>query len=356
MSISSQTGSSEDSLEQLYQDLEAGSLDALWRREGDILTPEPRGTGQPHLWKWKQIEPLLHRAGRLVEPGRGGERRVIRLVNPSLEPPSGSTHTLSTTFQFLLPGETAPVHRHTPYAIRFIVSGHGAYTEVEGEQIEMEPGDLITTPSWTWHGHGNPTDEPVIWIDAIDTPLVLRLKTMFFEPGKNRELDFAKSPGSARSRAGKSLMTRANVQQKDKSQYSETLPVIYRWKDIEPVLREEGAERSPFDGDLLYYSNPFTRDHNTLPTIGCSIQRLFPREQTQAHRHLSSTVYHVFSGQGESEIEGKRYSWREGDTFAIPTWAWHSHKAADQEEAILFSLTDRPVMEALQWYREETPI
>ena len=54
--------------------------------------------------------------------------------------------TLWGAIQYLGPGETAPAHRHTPSAIRFVMTGSGVYTTVDGDACEMEPGDLILTP------------------------------------------------------------------------------------------------------------------------------------------------------------------------------------------------------------------
>ena len=45
----------------------------------------------------------------------------------------------------------------------------------------MAPGDLILTPSWAWHDHGNETDKPVVWMDGLDIPLVQALNAMFFQ-------------------------------------------------------------------------------------------------------------------------------------------------------------------------------
>ena len=45
--------------------------------------------------------------------------------------------------------------------------------------------------------------------------------------------------------------------------------------------------------------------------------------------------------------------WKKGDSFVVPLWQWHAHENLGNDEAILFSLNDRPVMEALQLYREE---
>lgn len=352
MSMLAQDSSTPDTLESLHSDLEAASLDGLWRIEKELLTPEPVGTGEPYVWPWETVEPFLRRAGHLVSPGSGGDRRVVRLINPTLDAPAGATHTISAAFQYLLSGETAPMHRHSPAAIRFVVSGGGAFTEVQGRTIEMETGDLILTPNWTWHGHRSRSASPVTWLDAIDSPLVLRLKAMFFEPGVREE------PGSdamsGYTLAGTSpIIFATDLGAEPERPAGGAWPLVYRWRDIEPILKEGGATRTECDGDLLYYANPANRSRDTLPTIGCAVQRLHAGERTKGHRHVSSTVYHVVSGSGSSLIGNSVSRWKQGDVFTVPTWATHSHAADDESDAILFSLTDRPVMEALKLYREE---
>ena len=36
----------------------------------------------------------------------------------------------------------------------------------------MEKGDLILTPPGLWHQHGHDGSEPVVWLDALDLPIV----------------------------------------------------------------------------------------------------------------------------------------------------------------------------------------
>lgn len=36
----------------------------------------------------------------------------------------------------------------------------------------MEPGDFIITPAWTWHDHGHDGDDPMVWMDGLDIPIV----------------------------------------------------------------------------------------------------------------------------------------------------------------------------------------
>jgi gentisate 1,2-dioxygenase len=52
-------------------------------------------------------------------------------------------------------------------------------------------------------------------------------------------------------------------------------------------------------------------------------------------------------------IEGQRFDWAEGDVFVVPNWRWHEHASAMGRDAILFSVSDEPVMRALGMYREQ---
>ena len=46
----------------------------------------------------------------------------------------------------------------------------------------MMPGDVVLTPNWCWHGHGNDSRANAYWLDVLDVPLVHLLEPMFFEP------------------------------------------------------------------------------------------------------------------------------------------------------------------------------
>lgn len=45
----------------------------------------------------------------------------------------------------------------------------------------METGDLVLTPSWTWHDHGLDGREPMIWLDANDLSMYQKLPVHFAE-------------------------------------------------------------------------------------------------------------------------------------------------------------------------------
>lgn len=69
-----------------------------------------------------------------------------------------------------MPNETAPAHRHTAFAMRFIIEGNGGFTAVHGRRIRMQQGDVILTPTWNYHDHGKDGSGPMIWLDGLDLP------------------------------------------------------------------------------------------------------------------------------------------------------------------------------------------
>src|SRR5581483_1960430 len=130
-------------------------------------------------------------------------------------------------------------------------------------------------------------------------------------------------------------------------------PVLnYRWETCRAALHAlRDDEASPYDGVIMEYINPRTGGPS-LPTMAAYLQLLRRGEHTQAHRHVASTVYCVAEGGGYSVIAGQRFDWQEGDTVAVPAWAWHEH-ASVGGEAVLFSLSDRPALQAFGLEREE---
>ena len=146
----------------------------------DARTPRPR-TGPTQT-----LRPLLLQAGELT-PIEKAERRVLVLANPGhgLEKMQASA-AMYLGMQLLLPGEWAPSHRHTPNAVRMVVEGEGAWTTVDGEKCPMSRGDLILTPTGLWHEHGHDGNEPVVWLDVLDLPLVYYMEASYHIDGERQ--------------------------------------------------------------------------------------------------------------------------------------------------------------------------
>jgi gentisate 1,2-dioxygenase len=312
-------------VDQFMANLRAAGLDAPWTRPGPLIPPKATAV-QPRLWHWADIEPLVRQSPEFMKPGRGAERRIIRLDNPGV-PERTATHTISVAVQYLLPGEVAPAHRHTPNAVRFMLHGEGAFTTVEGDKCVMHRGDLVITPTMTWHDHGNEGGEPVMWTDGLDSPVVRYLENLHMDPYPGEQQPVREGPPLRH--------------------------VYYRWADsYAELLRRAAGEPDPFDDVLMEYRDPKS-GRSVVPTLGCYLQMLRPGVRTRAHRQTSSAVYHVMSGSGRTIIDGVAYDWVDGDFFAVPPRAVHEHLNTGAEPAILFSFQDVPLLEALGHYRME---
>ena len=62
-------------------------------------------------------------------------------------------------------------------------------------------------------------------------------------------------------------------------------------------------------------------------------------------------MYCVVEGRGRSLVGDQRFDWGPRDIFVAPSWATVRHETDD--DAILFSFSDRPVQRALGVWREE---
>jgi gentisate 1,2-dioxygenase len=322
-------------------------LSGLWNVDHAERPSDPKTRVQAHLWKWHDIHDSLVQAKNKITVASGSvERRVIRLVNPGLADTEMTSHTILLSFQLIQPGEVAPAHRHTMAAFRFILHGRGAYTNVDGQKMVMEEGDLILTPQSCWHEHAHEGDENMIWIDGLDVPFIQALQQISFDPYTDGRLPVKETPDPA-------------------SFYGMTRPVggaapvappflHYRWRDTYAALqRQARTPGNAFDGAALEYVNPAT-GKAALPTMSCRVQMLRPHEKTQSHRHTSTSIYHAFRGSGTTLINGAPFHWQKGDTFIVPLWAWHEHASASAtDEAILFSMHDEPILKAFGLYREE---
>src|SRR5581483_6628616 len=223
----------------------AEDLEPLWLQIGDLFSAEPTTPIQPYLWAWETVRARMLQAGELMPLGNeGAARRVLALKNPGARMGLATTQTLSAAVQLVHPGELAPAHRHTPAAIRFIIEGRATITIVDGEPCTMAPGDLILTPNWTWHSHVNEGDGPILWLDALDAPVVMALNQMFYEEYPTAQQPFTKARDDSLQRYGGALLPTWETPTRAWS------PLLsYKWEQTEARLRGLAqAEGSPFDG------------------------------------------------------------------------------------------------------------
>lgn len=341
-------GAAEVELTGLYERMAADHLQPLWTITRDLLTTTPRPATLPWRWSGEALRRHAQDAVRLVPVDRGGERRAISLVNPGLGGRPYATSTLWGALQCLGPRESAPAHRHSPGAIRFVLEGDGVWTTVDGDACDMHPGDLVLTPSWTWHDHNNTTDQMMLWFDGLDLPLVEALDAVFFEPHP----DFTQPVVGEHNRSevlhGAGLTVAADQAGAPGPAVPSPL-LVYRWEATDQALAALAEERrAPMV--TVELANP-RQGGSVLPTLACAVHRLRPGPATTPRRRVGSAVFVAFRGSGATTVDGTVLEWRRGDMFAVPSWAEVSHRA--EEPSDLFSLSDEPVMRLLGLWREQ---
>jgi gentisate 1,2-dioxygenase len=322
------------------------SMTPLWEVLHGLVTKEPKSPAVPAMWRYDEIRPFVMEAGELIT-AKEAERRVLILENPGLPGQSRITPSLYAGLQLIRPGEVAPAHRHTQTALRFIVEGAGAYTAVEGEKTIMRPGDFVITPSWTWHDHGNESDEPMVWLDGLDIPLVTLFDASFAETLDADSQPLGRPVGDSLARYGSGM-----------------LPVDYKGGHrASPVFnypyeRTRGAlermrrldEWDPCHGLKLRYVNPVDGGY-AMPTMATFMQLLPKGFETARYRATDGQVFCVVEGRGRSRVGEAAFEWGPRDVFVAPSWHWTSHVA--DEDAVLFSFSDRVVQEKLGLFRED---
>mgnify|MGYP003635110846 FL=1 len=325
------------------------NLMAGWDVLAQEVPREPTSLAVPCHWPYGDVREQLFLAGKLVPP-ENAERRILVMANPGLDGRPATTPTIFSDVQLVLPGEETNIHRHTPSALRFMIEGEGSYAMTGGERTGQHRGDLVLGPSWGWHSHGNLGDDPAVWFDALDIPLVKMLDASFFE-GYDAPVfrDNKPDDGSQNTYGHVGLMPSW-----DRARTAGTPLLKYAWDEARAALAglpDDSA--SPFDDLILEYVNPLNGGP-IMPTLTCQLQRVRPGVKTQSHRHTSSTVYVGAEGAGTVVIGDHRFDWARGDVISLPSWCWHAHEnrsAAD--DAILFSVSDAPTLKALNLYREE---
>ena len=329
-----------------YDRISAQNLTPLWEVLDALVPTSPRSPAVSALWRYGELRPQVMEAGALITAAEA-ERRVLILENPALRGLSCITHTLYAGLQLILPGEVAPAHRHTQSALRLVLDGEGAYTAVDGERTTMHRGDFIVTPTWTWHDHGNTGDQPVVWLDGLDIPLVQFFDAGFAEKSSETHQAELRAEGDALARFGANMLP-VDFQQQT---WEPTRLFAYPHARTEASLREiSRSAPDPHLGFKLRYVNPAT-GASPMPTIGAFAQRLPAGFETQPYRCTDGTIYVCLEGQGEAEINDAFYSFSENDIFVVPSW--HTLRLRASRDALLFSYSDRPAQQVLGLWREQ---
>lgn len=331
-------------LPQDYRDhLTKQNLVPLWPNMRAVLPHgKPSRKTQTLSWPYQAVRPLLLQAGELT-PIEKAERRVLVLANPGhgLENMQ-ATPSIYLGLQLILPGETAPNHRHTPSAMRIIVEGEGAYTSVNGEPCRMERGDLILTPSGMWHEHRHEGSKPIVWLDVLDLPLIYRLESSWAIEGEPQTLNLHRDKSFAEYSAC-GIVPNTGFQRN-----GEDVPMLrYPWQKTRKCLVEM-AEHSSNALLQISYVNP-ENGRSLFPSIGFGAMMLRPNASATLPERTTACVFHVVEGSGRLKTEsGSELAWQEKDTFCIKGYESITLTNNGSEPAFLITADESPLHDYLR--------
>jgi gentisate 1,2-dioxygenase len=320
------------------------NLVPLWPSLRAVLPPgKPRPATQPTFWAYQSLRPLLMRAGELT-PIEKAERRVLVLANPGhgLDNMKASP-AIYLGMQLLLPGEWAPSHRHTPNAVRMIVEGEGAYTTVDGEKCPMSRGDLILTPTGLWHEHGHDGDEPVVWLDVLDLPLVYYMEASYHVNGPRQTVQ----PGQGdRAYAAAGIVPTPMFTRSAKA-----YPMLrYPWATTRTALQSLAADQPALDAVQVTYVNPETGG-DAENILGFHALLLRPGQTLRLPARSPASVFHLIEGAVDVAIEDARFTLAEADTCCAPGYtAITLHNRRADQPAFVFIADESPLHRKLGVY------
>jgi gentisate 1,2-dioxygenase len=319
----------------------------------------------PHCWRWCEIGGYLDRIAEIarnaeVSPIEFAERQQFLLTNPGLGGRLQVTSTMRCAVSIYNPGDTAPVHIHTPNASRTILSENGGYTTIEGERCAAARGDLILTPNGTWHDHGNDGDDPVVWIDVLDFPLMEFLDCVWLDdeyPGESQgssgSQSVTRAAGYSHRLYGKGGLVPGFLPHR-RGFGRNTSPMFhYRGADVRAALndlRDETADR--YEGVVLRFVNP-AAGTSVFPTLDYRATLLRPGEETLFKRETAATLYQVIEGNGTTKVSDQSFEWQRNDIFVIPGFVWRRHINGGDGDAILYAVSDMPLLEKIGQYRAQ---
>ncbi|MDH3430601.1 MAG: cupin domain-containing protein [Gammaproteobacteria bacterium] len=325
------------------------------------FTPTPVSVAVPYSWSYADArERLMHLSSLLT--AEEAERRNINFVNPALKDfmPAAALPTLRGGIQLLLPDEQAYSHRHSANAFRLVFEAPktGAYTNVEGNRLPMSMGDLILTPNWTWHDHHNEGDSNVIWYDGLDVLFAYWMGGVFYEEMVDVTGDEYQAvlheADSVTDNFGAGMIHR-------KSMYPDHIPasdntlIYYPYSKARQLLSDlaQHGAGDPYEGILVEYVNPVNCGP-TFPTMSTSLRMIKERSTVEAMHRTENVLFITMEGSVTFHLpDNQTFTTKPHDVTAIPSWVPYSISNKEQDPAVLFSQSDRPVFEALSFYREE---
>jgi gentisate 1,2-dioxygenase len=204
-----------------------------------------------------------------------------------------------------------------------VVGGQGWF-EIDGERVDVAPGDSVHLPCWAWHrtGVGNDDTAPLRYLTFSSEPMLETMGMSVLEDGGDAAFEtLPPRPPVSEGPAGNDPYARrlrriARQQEERRSGRLHT-----SWDDLEMVNSPRGT-RTTFllDKAIGYEASGITM----------AMFELGPGRGQSMHRHPGEAWLYVLEGEGHSYLGtepegGTNHPWKKGDLIVVDHFLWHQH-------------------------------
>lgn len=304
-------------LDELYPLFSRNRFTAGWHKDSRSLWDSPRTDYRPGHWRYDDAVAALDQAGEWIGTDLA-ERRNLVMFNPVESNDYASVRSLVAAYQMIKPGEDADAHRHTPAALRVVLhADEGVFTVVDGVEIPMVTGDVLLTPSFSWHSHYNAGASNAYWVDVLNVPMVQLLEPMFFE-----EHPEDKQP----------------VQSK---KFEHPFRI--------PIGAAGGTKIAIGDGHVVEDLDV----GESLPAMSLQRHSLGAKYSIVQDKTTASRIFVAQAGSGSFECGGSDWLWTVGDVFVVPSW--HEYAITAATDAVLLEVSDEKTLRKIGLFIDGDP-
>jgi gentisate 1,2-dioxygenase len=185
----------------------------------------------------------------------------------------------------------------------------------------------------------------MMWLDVLDLPTVNHFETSFASHFDEAVQATPRGEGYSLDRFGSGVLP-------DGATVNVISPVInYTYARTRPILElmKKSGDVDKRHGARVRCANP-TRGGWALPTMGAHLALLPQGFKGEPYRSTDGAIFVCAEGNGQTKIGNETFEWIKNDVFVVPPWVSYSHTA--DKESVLFSISDRPMQEALGIWRE----
>ena len=247
-------------------------------------------------------------------------------------------------------------HRHTVEAVIYWLSGYG-HSIIDGVRYDWKPGDIVCVPMFSWHRHVNESDGIVRYLASTTGPLSMGIGQAVYEDERYPQYYVYAQKGEEAVKAltlggSGDLSNLRETTQISRAQklYAEELLFGKQEEDLRRKSKvlmkaEDIVFESTSMGRIAYVVDARLGFH--VKALSAALIDVPQARHSGSHRHLYDEINYVLSGSGRVIIDDQTYEVKQGDTLAVPVFAWHQYFSADAEPLRILSLSTRPAMENL---------